>query len=70
MAFDWRAFVDLARELARQAASAIHPEALLRTALSRAYFGAFGHALDYAMSFLHFHAREDADDHGRLRDHL
>src|SRR5947208_15882761 len=48
MPFEWKAFVDLARGLGEQSTSAANPEACLRTALSRAYFGAYGQARRYA----------------------
>lgn len=70
MPFEWRAFVELARDLRQQASGAAPSEALLRTALSRAYFGAFCHARNYAAASLGFQPRNDADDHGRLRAHL
>jgi hypothetical protein len=70
MPFEWKAFVDLARELGKLAPGLANSEAYLRTALSRSYFGAYGHARKYAAEFLQFQAREDVDDHGRLRAHL
>jgi hypothetical protein len=70
MPFDWKSFLILARNLEQQAAGLAEPEAFLRTALSRAYFGAFCHARNYAKDYLKFNPREDPDDHGRLRAHL
>ncbi|MFO0969947.1 MAG: hypothetical protein U0793_30710 [Gemmataceae bacterium] len=70
MPFDWQGYVALARDLERQAGAAPEPESLQRSAVSRAYFGAYCHARNYAKNFLEFAAREDADDHGRLRAHL
>ena len=70
MAFDWKAFLALARDLQTQARGAANPESLLRTALSRAYYAAFCHSRNYAQAWLQFAARDDADDHGRLRAHL
>jgi hypothetical protein len=70
MPFDWKAFLDLARMLQQQASQADNPEAVLRTALSRAYYGAFCHARNYARDFLQFQLRGDQDDHGRLKAHL
>jgi len=70
MPFDWQAFVALARDLQQQASSAVHREAFLRSAVSRAYFGAFGHAINYAKQFLQFQSRDLVEDHGRLREHL
>jgi len=70
MAFDWKTFLDLARDLQARASGAANPEALLRTALSRAYYAAFGYARNYARDYLKFDPRGDPDDHGRLRHHL
>jgi hypothetical protein len=70
MPFDWSGFVRLAGDLAQHAAAASDPEPWLRSAVSRAYFGAYCHARNYARDFLKFNPRADADDHGRLRAHL
>ena len=70
MAFDWHRLLELARFL-QQNADAVQPdEAVLRTVLSRAYYGAFCHARNYARDYLGFTPRNDPDDHGRLRAHL
>jgi hypothetical protein len=70
MRFDWKAFLDLARSLQQEAGEASNPEAGLQSAISRAYFGAFCHARNYAISYLRFAPRDDPNDHGRLRAHL
>ncbi len=70
MPFNWKAYVALARDLEQQAGKATHPEAYLRSAVSRVYFGAFGHASNYAKDFLLFQPHELVEDHGRLREHL
>ena len=70
MPFDWKEYLVLARSLQLQAGSAGNPEAFLRSALSRAYYGAFCYARNYARDWLGFQPRNDADDHGRLREHL
>lgn len=70
MAFDWRLYVELARSASATGGPAGAPEAVLRSALSRTYYGAFGTARNYARDWLGFRARNDADDHGRLRHHL
>jgi hypothetical protein len=65
VAFDWREFLVLAKSLAS------HPEeSAQRSAISRAYFAAFGHAFDFALRYLRYVPRSDSDDHGRLREHL
>jgi len=70
MAFDWKSFVALARDLQHQAVNAPNSDAFLPSAVSRAYFGAFGHASNYARQFLQFQSRKLVEDHGRLREHL
>lgn len=70
MPFDWKAFIDVARSLQEQAGSEPDPEALLRTAVSRAYYGAFCFVRNHARDQLGFQPKNDANDHGRLRAHL
>jgi hypothetical protein len=65
MAFDWRDFLEFAKSLSTDSR-----EAARRSAISRAYFAAFGHAFDYATRYLGFVPRNLSDDHGRLRSHL
>ena len=70
MAFEWKKFLQLARDVQSRADGGELDDALLRTAFSRAYYAAFCHARNYARDWLNFATREDADDHGRLRAHL
>ena len=70
MAFDWKALVDLATILEQQAQTSANSEAYLRSAMSRLYFGVYGHARNYATNYLQFISRNAAEDHGRLRQHL
>jgi hypothetical protein len=71
MSFDWRNLLDLARQMEHDAAKApTNVEALCRSAVSRAYFGAFCHARNYAESFLNYQPKQDERDHGSLRAHL
>jgi len=70
MAFDWSGYVQLALFLQERADSAADPEGFLRSAISRAYYGAFCYARNYARDWLGFEPRYDGDDHGRLREHL
>jgi hypothetical protein len=70
MAFDWKAFLDLASTLEKHAPTSGNSEAYLRSALSRLYFGACGHARNYAATYLQFVPRDAAEDHGCLRQHL
>ncbi len=66
MAFEWKAYVDLARELEKQALGAVDKEALYRTVISRAYYGAFCHARNYAQAKHKFHPKGEAEDHQGL----
>ena len=70
MAFDWQHYLEFARFLQTQT-GAPYQEAALRTAVSRSYYAAFGHAHEYACDYLGFTPRrkpeEKSQDHGRLR---
>ena len=70
MDFDWREYFLLAKWLAANLPTGVSQEAACRSAISRAYFGAYGHALNYATQYLGFAPRNASDDHGRLRAHL
>ncbi len=70
MPFDWKDFLELAGRLLDQAGKEGDSEALVRSAVGRAYFAAYGHARRYAARYLNFEPREDVDDHGRLKAHL
>jgi len=62
------AFVDLADLLKQLAQTARESdvEPLLRTAISRAYYGAFGHARQFAQARRGFKPRGEAEDHKQL----
>ena len=62
--------LDVARDLVNQAPKSDNPEARYRSALSRLYFGAYGHARNYAISYLSFVPQHASDDHGRLKAYL
>ncbi len=71
MPFDWKQYLDLARELSQPTTSnAGVQEARLRSAVSRAYYAAFCHARNYSRDWLKFVPNHTADDHGRLRAFL
>ena len=71
MPFDWKHYLDLARDLAQPSASGQgQREAELRSAISRAYYAAFCHARNYSRDWLNFQPTNTADDHGRLKAHL
>lgn len=70
MPFEWRRYVELARTLLAQAGPPPGDEAALRTALSRAYYGAFGFARDYAQRWLKYKPKGTEEDHRSLREYL
>jgi hypothetical protein len=70
MAFDWREYLTLAQWLEANTPPGMSQEAAQRCAISRAYFAAYGYALNYATQYLGFTPRNASEDHGRLRDHL
>jgi hypothetical protein len=70
MAFDWREYLTLARWLQANTPPGMSREGAVRCAIGRAYYAAFGYAIEYATAYLDFSPGNDADDHGRLRAHL
>jgi uncharacterized protein (UPF0332 family) len=70
MPFDWREYLELAKELAGLPGSGYSGEAAERSAVSRAYYAAFCWARNYAEKRLGFEPRRDSTDHGRLRERL
>jgi uncharacterized protein (UPF0332 family) len=70
MSFDWREYLELARELAGLRGSGYSQEAADRSAVSRAYYAAFCWARNYAEAKLGFKPQKGPDDHKRLREHL
>lgn len=70
MPFDWREYLELARELIGRAGSGYSEEAAKRSAVSRAYYAAFCWARNYAEANWGFRRTGGAEDHKRLREHL
>lgn len=72
MPFDWKQYLELARELLRQSegCDVDQRDAMLRSVVSRAYYAAFCHARNYSRDWLNFQPNNTADDHGRLRAFL
>jgi hypothetical protein len=71
MSFDWKSLVHVARRMEEDATQdSVNAEALRRSAVGRAYFGAFCYARNYAVKFLGYVVKESSDDHGALRAHL
>lgn len=69
MAFDWREFVSLAHQMIENLPSSLQ-ESVQRTAVSRAYYGAFCHVRDYAEENLIFQPSRTVRDHTLLRQFL
>ena len=70
MPFDWREYLDLARELAGLRGYGYSQEAAERTAVSRAYYAAFCWARNYAEKNLGFQPEGKSSDHTKLREHF
>jgi uncharacterized protein (UPF0332 family) len=71
MGFDWREYLELAKDLAGQrGAGYTSSEAAWRSAVSRAYYSAFCWVRNYAEVKLGFQMKQTADDHRSLREHL
>lgn len=69
MDFDWRSYVQLAREW-YEGEPEPRREQVLRAVVSRAYYGTFCAVRNWARESSSFEPRYSADDHGRLRAHL
>lgn len=70
MPFDWRDFLNLAKELSNYPETNSLQEAAARSAVSRAYYAAFCWAMDYASKNLGFRQSGTAEDHAALRQLL
>lgn len=70
MGFDWREYLELARQLAGLQGSGYSQEAADRSAVSRAYYAAFCWARNYAEKNMKFEPKRNPTDHSRLRDLL
>lgn len=72
MNFDWRRFLELARDLDTRAPGLTTPsdqEAAWRCAVGRAYYALFGSAREYAHRKWHARFAGKADDHRLLMDY-
>jgi len=68
--FDGREYLELAKALAGMQTAGYSQEAAERSAVSRAYYAAFGCARNYAQNALGFTPQAGSDDHRRLREHF
>jgi uncharacterized protein (UPF0332 family) len=69
MSFDWREYLHLARFLAT-VGSGFSQEAVLRSAVSRAYYAAFCHARNFARDRQGFSPTHTPKDHDLVRTHF
>ncbi len=68
MIFSWSQFVEIAEHLKEQGdAEEIPQEAAYRCAVSRAYYGAYRHAQNYAKESWGYTPKSDGTDHKRMR---
>jgi uncharacterized protein (UPF0332 family) len=67
MSFDWSDYLALARELYRQGIVHSSKEAELRSAISRAYYAAFGKARNYLRDRENRSLSEGADVHAEIQ---
>lgn len=68
MIFCWSQFLDVAKFLKEEANNGIIPkEAAYRCSISRAYYAAFGYALNYAKDNGSYIPENNADDHWKIR---
>lgn len=68
--FDWREYLELAKALAGMQTAGYSQEAAERSAVSCAYYAAFGCARNYAENALGFTPQAGSEDHRRLREHF
>jgi len=70
MKFDWVDYLLVCTVLRSLVTIKGTTEAPLRSAVSRAYYAAFGYSRNYACDYLGFRSWESAEDHKRLTSHL
>lgn len=69
MTFSWSQFVEIAEYLKEQGEKKTIPlEAAYRCSISRAYYGAFRYARDYATAKMGFTPKQSSKDHSDLRN--
>lgn len=70
MPFAWVEYLSLAQYIQSQTAAGVSQEALLRCAISRAYYAAFCHARNYARDRHGLAPHYNADDHSLAPRHF
>jgi hypothetical protein len=69
MSFEWAQFLDIAKFLLTHGSQASVPQdAAYRSAMSRAYYAAFGHVKIFATDTMKYEPEGTEDDHIKLRD--
>ncbi|MGC9435338.1 MAG: hypothetical protein ACP5C4_04525 [Methanomicrobiales archaeon] len=69
MIFSWSQFVEIAEHLKIEGENnQTLQEAAYRSSVSRAYYGAYRHALNYAKSSMEYVPNDDGTDHKKLRE--
>lgn len=67
MTFEWKDFINVARHLNGQKGADCPEDAAHRSAVNRAYYGAYGHSTEYAKINLDFKPTGWGTDHKNLR---
>lgn len=67
MMFEWKEFIDIARHLIDEGGKTLPDEAAYRSAVNRAYYGAYGHCTKYAIQNFNFEPEGNGLDHTLLR---
>lgn len=70
MSFNWSELLDLAKILTRKGSKISANEACLRSAVSRAYFGAFCKVRNFARDREHLTLKETAEDHTIVKNYF
>jgi len=70
MNFDWTHYIRLAESLEREAGKLADWESCLRSAISRAYYGAFGRAKEVAVAYDGLTLTRTPQDHRRIIRHF
>ncbi|MCS7159393.1 MAG: hypothetical protein RMJ19_02880 [Gemmatales bacterium] len=70
MTFNWREYLELARAIQGQCGPGYSQEAADRTAISRAYYAAFGTVREYARRRLGYQPSRKSAEHGQLITYL
>ncbi|MEK7397872.1 MAG: hypothetical protein AAB116_13145 [Candidatus Poribacteria bacterium] len=70
MPFDWKEYLELAKSLQNNQGNGYSQEATFRSAISRAYYGAFCHARNFIRDYENYFPQNNASDHFHVKEHL